>query len=116
MTKIKQTEIPLIIDDSGILQHILTERGLIENKFNWKLVRKEDGLTCESENVVFLEWGLDSKFKSVHKEAEIGRSLIMSPFNEFFTWCTTEITEIIEQKEGYLKFKTKNSTYELFKL
>ena len=116
MTKIKQAEIPLIIDDNGILQHILSEQGLIENKFNWRLVRKHDGLICESENVVFLEWGLDGKFESVHKEAEIGRSLIMSPFNTQFTWQTTPITEIIEQKEGYLKFKTKNSTYELFKL
>ena len=40
----------------------------------------------------------------------------MSPFNEFFTWQTTDITEIVEQKEGYIKFKTQNSNYELFKI
>jgi hypothetical protein len=30
-----------------------------------------------------------------------------------FTWLTTAITEIVEQREGYVKFQTKNSTYEL---
>ncbi len=44
-----------------------------------------------------------------------GLSLIMSPFNQSFTWQTTSIKEIIEKKEDYLKFKTKNSTYELYK-
>jgi hypothetical protein len=40
----------------------------------------------------------------------------MSPFNEFFTWQTTTITEIVEQMDNYIKFKTTNSNYELFKL
>jgi hypothetical protein len=40
----------------------------------------------------------------------------MSPFNDHFTWQTTTITEIIEQKEEYIKFRTGNSVYELFKL
>ena len=39
----------------------------------------------------------------------------MSPFNMFFTWMTTTVTEVIEEKEDYVKFKTKNSVYELFK-
>ena len=29
---------------------------------------------------------------------------------------TTTITEIMEQRDDYIKFKTGNSTYELFKL
>ena len=33
-----------------------------------------------------------------------------------FTWQTTEIVEIVEQKENYIKFKTQNSEYELFTL
>jgi hypothetical protein len=40
----------------------------------------------------------------------------MSPFNQFFAWQTTVVTEIVEQKEDYIKFKTENSNYELFKL
>jgi hypothetical protein len=46
----------------------------------------------------------------------VNRSLLMSPFNDFFTWQTTPITEIIEQRDGYIKFKTSNSIYELYKL
>ena len=40
----------------------------------------------------------------------------MSPFNDAFTWQTTNVTEIEEQREDYIKFKTMNSNYELFKL
>jgi hypothetical protein len=87
-----------------------------EQTTNYRLVRKKDKLIAESESVLWCEWGLDGRFESVHEEPAIGRSLIMSPFNQFFTWQTTPITDIVKQKEGYLKFKTKNSTYELFKL
>ena len=90
--------------------------GVIETKFNWKLVRERDGITKQSERVLWLEWNEDRSFKAKHDEPAIDRSLIMSPFNDFFTWQTTPITEILEQQEGYLKFKTKNSVYELFKL
>ena len=83
---------------------------------NYKLIRKKDGLTKISEEVKWFEWGLDEKFESIHEDPAIGRSLIMSPFNEFFTWQTTAIIKILEQNEEYLKFKTENSTYELFKL
>jgi hypothetical protein len=40
----------------------------------------------------------------------------MSPFNMFFTWQCTSLTEIVEQTENYIKFKTLNSVYELWKL
>ena len=83
---------------------------------NYKLTRESDGLTKISEEVKWFEWGLDEKFESIHEDPAIGRSLIMSPFNEFFTWQTTAIIKILEQNEEYLKFKTENSTYELFKL
>ena len=29
-------------------------------------------------------------------------------------WITTPIKEIVEKKEGYIKFKTENSTYEFW--
>lgn len=90
--------------------------GLLETDMNWELVRERDGLTKHSEKVIWIEWTEEGKFKSKHDEPAIGRSLIMSPFNDFFTWQTTSITEIVEQKDSYLKFKTENSVYELFKL
>ena len=112
MSKIKQTKIPVTINEPDLIQ-IGIEQGVIENEFNWKLVRERDGLTKKSKEVMWIEFGDDGRFKEQHKEPGIGRSLIMSPFNQFFTWQTTTITEIIEQKENYIKFKTGNSIYEL---
>jgi len=81
----------------------------------YKLVRERDKLVKESARVLWMVWNEDGAFKKKHDLPSIGRSLIMSPFNKFFTWQTTPVTEIIEQRDDYVKFKTKNSTYELFK-
>ena len=115
MSKIKQTKIPAIIDEDGLIK-IAVEQGVIENEFNWKLVRERDGLVNQSKEIKWLEWNDEGRFKSEHSEPAIGRSLLMSPFNYYFTWQTTPITEIVEQREDYIKFKTKNSNYELWKL
>jgi hypothetical protein len=106
MSKLDQIEIPL---------EILKEQG-IGVEFNWKLVRERDGLTKQSEKILWIEFNNDGRFKERYDEPSAGRSLIMSPFNDFFTWQTTSITEIVEQREDYIKFKTMNSNYELFKL
>ena len=90
--------------------------GVVDTKFNWKLVRERDGITKQSERILWLEWNEDRSFKSKHDEPMVNRSLLMSPFNDFFTWQTTPITEILEQKDSYIKFKTENSVYELYKL
>ena len=115
MSKIKQTKIPVVIDEDNVLK-IAIEQGVIENEFNWKLVRERDGLTKQSKEVMWVEWNEEGRFKERHDEPAVGRSLIMSPFNQFFTWQTTTITEIVEQEDGYLKFKTLNSVYELWEL
>ena len=115
MSKIKQTKIPGTIGLDNLLE-IAVEQGVIENEFNWKLVRERDELTHRSKEVMWLEWNEDGTFKDKYGTPTIGRSLIMSPFNQFFTWQTTTLTEIVEEREGYCKFKTGNSTYELFKL
>jgi len=117
MSKLEQTKIPLLIDEDGILQQIAVEQGVIDNEFNWKLVRERDGLTKQSKGVKWIEWNdWEGTFKEQFEEVEIGRSLIMSPFNPSFTWQTTTVTEIVEQREDYIKFKTENSNYELFKI
>ena len=90
--------------------------GLVEKEFNWKLVRERDGLTKQSKEVMWIEFNNDGRFKERYDEIGVNRSLIMSPFNDFFTWQTTTVTEIIEQRDGYVKFKTTNSVYEVFKL
>jgi hypothetical protein len=85
-------------------------------EYKWKLVRERDGLTRQSEKVIWIEFDADGRFKKKWEDVGVGRSLIMSPFNEFFTWQTTTVTEIVEQRDDYIKFKTGNSNYELFKL
>jgi hypothetical protein len=119
MSKIKQTKIPMLMTTDNLLK-VAIEQGVIElvNEFSWKLVRERDGLINQSKDIKWLEWNEEGRFKAEHKEPAVGRSLIMSPFNQFFTWQTTSITEIVESSEdgSYLKFNTRNSTYELFKL
>jgi YD repeat-containing protein len=114
MSKIKQDKIPMTLEDN--VMKIAVEQGVIENEFNWKLVRERDGLTNQSKEVMWVEWNEEGRFKSKHDEPAIGRSLIMSPFNMFFTWQTTSVTEIVEQQDKYIKFNTRNSVYELFHL
>ena len=115
MSKLEQTKIPVTLGLDEITQ-VAVEQGVIENEFNWKLVRERDGLTKTSNDIIWIEWNENDTFKEQFKIPAINRSLLMSPFNQSFTWQTTRITEIIEQREDYLKFKTGNSNYELYKL
>jgi len=115
MSKIKQNKIPMTLTEDNVLK-VAVEQAVIENEFNWKLVREHDGLTNQSKEVMWLEFNEEGRFKSKHDKPAVGRSLLMSPFNQFFTWQTTPITEIVEDQDDYIKFKTKNSNYELWKL
>lgn len=100
------------------LLKIAVEQGVIENEFNWKLVREGDGLIAQSKDVLWIEYGDDGRFKAKHSFPGVGRSLIMSPFNNCFTWQTTPLTEVVaaEADLSYLKFKTANSCYILTKI
>jgi hypothetical protein len=115
MSKIKQDKIPMTLTEDNVLK-IAIEQGVIDNQYNWKLVREHDGLTKQSKEVMWIEFNEQGTFKSKHDEPAIGRSLMMSPFTFSFTWQTTSITEIVEQREDYIKFRTRNSNYELWKL
>jgi len=111
----KQNKIPMTLTEDNILK-VAVEQGVIENEFNWKLVRERDGLTNQSKDIMWIEWSEDGTLKEKHEDFAVGRSLLMSPFNQFFTWQTTPITEIVEEQDDYIKFKTQNSNYELWKL
>jgi hypothetical protein len=115
MSKIKQDKIPMTLTEDNVLK-IAIEQGVIENQYNWKLVRERDGLTKQSKEVMWIEFNEQGTFKSKHDEPAVGRSLMMSPFTFSFTWQTTSITNILEQREDYIKFITLNSIYELWKL
>lgn len=115
MSKLNQVKIPVTIDENGDMKLQGWQKEILDQiQMNWKLVRERDGLTKQSEKVMWIEFNEDGRFKGKHDEPVIGRSLIMSPFNNFFTWQTTMITEIVEQRDNYIKFKTQNSNYELF--
>jgi hypothetical protein len=109
MSKLNQMKIPVTLDN-------LSEMLPKPETPIWKLVRERDGLTRQSAEVMWLEFDENGKFKARHDNPDLGRSLIMSPFNAFFTWQTTTITGIQEQREDYICFDTKNSRYELFKI
>jgi hypothetical protein len=117
--KINQDKIPVTLDTSDNL-HIDQLEDLAElltqGKPNWKLVRERDGLIKHSVDVIWIEFNENGTFKAKYAEPAVDRSLIMSPFNQFFTWQTTPITEIVEEQDDYIKFKTQNSNYELWKL
>jgi hypothetical protein len=86
----------------------------VEDLFRYKLVRERDGLSNVGHKVGWIEWNEDGTFKKLHDEAAVGRSLILDPQRRSYTWMTTTVTEILEQKEKYIKFATTNSTYELW--
>ena len=106
-----QPKVLLTQDEDGNLQ--LDKRFEEVFVYKYKLVREGDGLTKQSQDIMWLEFDENGKFKEKHKDIAVGRSLLMSPFSQFFTWQTTDIKEIIEQREDYVKFKTTNSIYEL---
>jgi hypothetical protein len=109
MSKIKQDKIPMTLTEDNVLK-IAIEQGVIEKRIQLEIsVREHDGLTNQSKEVKWFEWNDEGRFKSKHDEPAVGRSLIMSPFNQFFTWQTTSITEIVEEREDYIKFKTRKS-------
>jgi len=117
MSKIKQTKIPVTTDSDGNIYMDQLDAMLPKPESpKWKLVRERDGLTKQSRDVMWIEFDDNGFFKAKHNEPAVGRSLIMSPFNVFFTWQTTVVTKVVEQREDYLHFETENSTYELFKI
>jgi hypothetical protein len=114
-----QPKLLVAIDENGNIgldENQAELMGLIEKEFNWKLVRERDGLTNQSKDIKWIEWNEEGRYKASHKEPAVGRALLMSPFNDFFTWMTTDVTEILENQDDYVKFRTRNSNYELWKL
>lgn len=87
---------------------------LLQGKPNYTLARERDGLIKHSEKILWIEWDENGVVISkTYAEPAVGRSLLMSPFNQYFTWLTTPVTEIVEQGDNHLIFQTENSKYEL---
>lgn len=119
MSKIKQKKILVTQDENGNLKMDDEMGKLLFGDTNanakYKLVRERDGLTKYGREIGWIEWE-DSRFKEKHDKPAVGLSCILDPHRMSFTWLTTTATEILEEREDYIKFKTTNNTYELWKL
>lgn len=81
-------------------------------KDNYVLTRVEDNKQIPASIIKFIEWNEDGTGKRVHDEPSTGRSIAVDPTTCGYKWLTTQIIEMISENE----FKTKNSTYKLYKL
>ena len=79
-------------------------------KVKYTLKRLDDGLTKTGYRILYIEY--DGEDNKSHDNIKIGYSLMLDPRMQF-TWLTTAIVEIVKQEDKYIKFQTKNSTYEL---
>ena len=113
-----QPKVLLTQNEDGNLELDKTFEAIFgkESEHKYKLVRGRDQLTKTSLGVKWLEFDEDGSYKADFVDIAVGRSLLMSPFGPSFTWQTTPVIEIIEQREDYIKFNTENSSYELFVL
>ena len=114
----EQPKILVTVDENGNL-HLADEMANLffeDRGKNFKLVRERDGLTHYSSKFRWIEWNEDRRYRSDHEDIAIGRSLMLDPHRMSYTWLTTVVTEIIEDRPDYIKFKTTNSTYELYRL
>ena len=121
MSKMQPNKIPVTLDANGDMytdQLGALAELITQGKPNWKLTRSGDGITFHSVDILWIEWNENGTFKAKHEDFAVGRSLLMSPFNQFFTWQTTPITKIIAEGADsfYVKFETKNSEYVLSRM
>jgi len=113
-----QPKVLLSQNEDGTLELDKTFEAIYgkQEEHKYKLVRERDQLTKTSVGVKWLEFGKDGRYKADFQEVAVGRSLLMSPFGPLFTWQTTPVTEIVEQRNDYIKFSTRNSVYHLFEI
>ena len=87
------------------------------------LRRVRDGKGDEGSRIEAIKWHNDGTLENVGNKPMIGYSLLVGSvtarsYSSKDYWLTTEITEILEEKEHnnsmYVRFKTGNSEYELW--
>ena len=85
-----------------------------QNSNKWRLIRLNDGRVFHANTVKWVEWALDGTGAGVHEEPKISFSCVLDPGGfGTYRWMTTPIEEITKQHPGFVKFRTKNSLYEL---
>ena len=86
----------------------------MKQNYKYKVVRVGDSKTKYGNVIDWVEWNDDRTFNSKHDAIGLRRSLVLDFNLGTFQWMTTPVTEILENKENYIKFNTENSTYEVF--
>ena len=80
----------------------------------WKYyLERHDGSRHRGNRVQWIEWKENGQYNAEYPEPAIGRSLLLDYAYGGWTWMTTIVTEIIEQSEDEIHFKTMNSEYTL---
>lgn len=85
-----------------------------------KLRRVSDGAGDAGSRVEAIRWKEDGTFKEIAgNRPVVGCSLLVGSvtarsYSDKDFWLTTKVTEIIEERDDYVRFKTGNSEYELF--
>lgn len=85
----------------------------VDPDYKYMLLRS-DGLRKKGNHVMWIEWNENGTFKNTYDEPAVGRSLILDGQTVNYTWLTTSVKEILEQKENFINFTTKNSHYKLY--
>lgn len=86
-----------------------------------RLVRMSDGDGDSGARSEAILWNEDGTFKEiVSNRPTIGCSMLVGSITarSYYSqdyWLTTEVTEILEETENCVKFKTGNSIYKWFK-
>jgi hypothetical protein len=94
--------------------HMVCSKCSKMNGFCVLLKVGDDNFQKHSRDIAWVEFDVNSRGKGLHNKPMIGYSLIMSPFNVSFTWMTTVVTDVIEESDNYVHFKTQNSEYKLY--
>ena len=97
-----------LTDDLYCIEHGGMKRG-----FKYYITR-HDGLSKRGNDIKWVEWNEDSSFKDKFDTIAVGRSMVLDFNMGNFKWMTTQVTEILETTATYIRFKTKNSEYELY--
>lgn len=75
------------------------------------ITRINDGKTFETEDYKFVVFHSDGRGKELQEKIEVGTSLVLPPYNAFYSWMTSEIVEVVKDEPGLIEFNTRNSNY-----
>jgi len=103
-----------VIISEGLTDDLYCEEHGGRPQWKYKLVRERDGLTKKGKKGFWVEWNDNKTGKELHNKPKEKYSFILDPYYGDYTWLTTTVESIIEEREDYVKFKTENSVYELF--